>query len=103
MVANSRVNTNASWTVLYIFQLAATKGMRMAIRILPEGDDARQLAAAEELERCAAAGRDVRNPIGDAGLRDRGNRIAAADDRRPLHVGDGARDLDGALCELIEF
>ena len=44
--------------------------------------DPRQVPPAEEFERRAAAGRDVRDPIGHAGLRHRRNRIAAADDGR---------------------
>ena len=54
--------------------------------------DARQRPAAEELERRAAAGRDVRDAVGDAGLLDRRDRVAAADDRRALHRGHRLRD-----------
>ena len=44
--------------------------------------DARQLAALEELERRAAAGRDVGHPVGQALLGDRRDRVAATDDDR---------------------
>ena len=58
--------------------------------------DAGQRPAAEELERRAAAGRDVRDPVGDAGLLDRRDRIAAADDGRALDVRHRPRDGVGA-------
>ncbi len=56
---------------------------------------ARQLATLEELERGAATGRDVGHPLGQALLRDRGDRIAATDDdRRPgiRPLGEHPRD-----------
>ena len=78
-------NATASWTVLYIFQLPAMNGVRMADPRLQRATcyeresserhgvwqrrHARQLTAAEEFERRAAAGRDVRDAVGDAGLR----------------------------------
>ena len=43
--------------------------------------DAGQLASLEELERRAAAGRDVGDGVGLPGARERGDRVAAADDR----------------------
>ena len=49
--------------------------------------DPRQLATLEELERGAAAGRDVGHPVGQALLLDRGDRIAAADDDRRAGIG----------------
>ena len=58
--------------------------------------DARQRLPAEELERGAAAGRDVRDAIGDAGLVDGRHRIAAADDRRALDVRHRLRDAERA-------
>ena len=44
----------------------------------------REFPPAEEFERRAAAGRNVRDPVGDAGLCDRRNRVPAAYDRRAL-------------------
>src|SRR5262245_35567804 len=51
--------------------------------------DAWKRTAAQELERRASAGGDVRDAIGEARLLDRRDRIAAADDRRAFHVRDG--------------
>src|SRR6266542_5375068 len=109
-IANSRVNANASCTVLNIFQLAAMNGIRISVdpcttsdSRLAERDDTRQLAAAEEFQRCAAAGRDVRDAIGDARLGDRGDRVAAADARRAFHDRDRASDLDGPLRECVDL
>src|SRR6266540_919738 len=109
-IANSRVNANASCTVLNIFQLAAMNGIRISVdpcttsdSRLAERDDTRQLAAAEEFQRCAAAGRDVRDAIGDARLGDRGNRVAAADDGRSFDLRDGPRHFDRALRERVDL
>ena len=49
---------------------------------------ARQPNSSEKLQRGAAARRDVRNAVGDARLRHRGNRVAASDDRRSVHPCD---------------
>ncbi len=48
---------------------------------------ARQLATLEEFERGTAAGRDVGHLVGQALTRDRGHRIAAADDDRGAVLG----------------
>src|SRR6185436_5874460 len=74
----------ASATDLYIFQLPTMSGLRIGQR-----RHAGQHAAAEELQRRAAAGGDVGDLVGHAGLGDRGNGIAAADDRGALHRGHG--------------
>src|SRR5438445_209895 len=83
---NSLMNATASRTVLCIFQFAAIKGVRLITvncklltRPVRQRSDPRQLPAAQEFERRAAAGRDVRDPIGDAGLGHRRDRVAAAD------------------------
>ena len=47
-----------------------------------------QLLAFEQLERGAAAGRDPRDPVGDARLVHGAHRVAAADDREAVAVGD---------------
>src|SRR5262245_41103891 len=95
---NSFANAKASCVVLNIFQLAAMKGVRINVpqsrfaarnadsamtgEILSQRDDAGELAAAKKFERCAAAGRDMRDAIRHASFRNRGDRIAAADDGR---------------------
>src|SRR5688572_30145501 len=68
-----------------------------------ERGDSGQFLPAEELERRAAAGRDVRDPIGDARFRDRRNRIAAANNRRPADVRHSAGDADCALRECVNL
>ena len=50
------------------------------LAVLQRGD-AGQLSSLEELERGAAAGRDVGHPVGEPSLLDRRRRVAAADDR----------------------
>src|SRR5262245_2311947 len=98
----------ASWTVLNIFQLPAMKGIRIYLcsrgpaPARTQRRHAGQRLAREEFEGRAAAGRDVRDAIGDVRLLHRGNRIAAADDGRAFHrrhrAGDRVRprreDLD---------
>src|SRR5574339_675400 len=92
MLRNSLMNTTASCTVLCIFQFAAMKGVLMRS---PQGCDSGQRPSAEELERRATAGRDVRDPVGDTRLRDRRDRVAPADYRRSPDVRHGPGDLDG--------
>ena len=69
----------ASSSVVFIFQLPRTR--RRASLLSPQRFDAGQSAAFHELERRAATGRDVRYLIGDSGLFDGRDRVAAADDR----------------------
>src|SRR5262245_49812179 len=76
----SVTNAAASATVLNIFQLPAMKGVRMLF--VRQGCHTREHAAAEELQRRAATGGDVSDLVGEAGFLDRGNRVAASDDRR---------------------
>src|SRR5919204_4523453 len=86
---NSLTNTTASWTVLYIFQFAARNGVRTFSTLrttrlsVRQRRHARQLPAAEELERCAAARRDVGDSIGNPCFRHSRDRIAAADHADP--------------------
>src|SRR5262249_39346606 len=61
------------------FQLPQKNGRR-AISAL-ERRQTRQLLALQELQRCAAARRDVRDLVGEAALLHRRHRVAAADDR----------------------
>ena len=56
-------------------------------RAIEQDRHAGQLAALEELERRAAAGRDVGHPVGQALLGDRRDRVAATDDDRRAGVG----------------
>src|SRR5687768_4167302 len=93
---NSLTYFTASATVLYIFQFPAMKGV--LISSLRQRRDPRQRLPSEELERGAAAGRNVRDAIGHASLRDRGDGIAAADDGGPVDVGDRECDRDRPLC-----
>src|SRR3990172_8009670 len=106
---SSLTKYTASWTVLNIFQLAATKGRRMAsvpvwsILQIRQGLDPRQRPAGQELERGAAARRDVGDLVGDARLGDGGDRVAATDDRGAVHAGDGLGDGDGAAGERVDL
>ena len=76
--------------VVFIFQLPATIGLRAhhSQSLLQRGH-ARQDLAFDELERGAAAGRDVAELVGQAGLLDGLDRLAAADDRRRARIGHG--------------
>src|SRR6266508_5259127 len=79
---------------MFIFQLATKRLMRSAERLDP-GEAPRR----EELERGTAAGRDVRESIGDAGLLHRGDALAAADDRDRVGLGEKKRERAGAAVE----
>src|SRR5881296_218420 len=77
---SSFTNTTASATVLYIFQLPAMTGILIghadragragqtgrarSCSFVRQRRNAGQRAAAEKFERCAAAGRNVRHPVG---------------------------------------
>src|SRR5262249_43766322 len=76
---SSPQSASASATVLWSFQLPQTK-RRLAMSLLQRRDPG-QLLALEELERRAAAGRDVGHSLGDPGGVHRGHRVSAADDR----------------------
>src|SRR5690606_33117795 len=63
---------------------------------------ARERLALDVLEHGAAAGGDVADGLGQAGLVERGHRVAAADDREGAAgggLGEGAGDGEGALGE----
>ena len=69
------------------------------VRLCRDRCHARELLALEQLERGAAAGGDPRDAVGDAGLVDGAHRVAAADDREAVAVGDRPRDRERALGE----
>ena len=104
----SSTRATASEVVLYIFQLPAIS-LRICSRdrhqippslLAQVSVDARQLLALEELERGAAAGRDVGDLVGEAVLLDGRDRVAAADDGdRAVRggVGQRLRDRERAL------
>ena len=108
-----RQRASASQRTRFIFQLPATSGRRAQRRevriavIRPpapsaaagERRDAGQLLAGEELERRAAAGRDVPDAVGDPGLMDRGDRLAAADQGEAGAGGEGERHGARPLVE----
>src|SRR6267378_623693 len=120
-------NARVSASVLYIFQLPAITGRRMTrpprIRrtgrnacptrakesvcsFVGEGFDAGEFASAEKLEGSAAAGRDMGDLVGNTGLLDGGNRIAASDDGSSTGArgsGDRFGDLERTFCERGHF
>src|SRR5262249_9724195 len=65
--------------------------------------DRGQCLALDELEKRSATGGNVRNPVLDVVLLDRGQGIAAAGERERLAAGDGVSDRARALAELLEF
>src|SRR5205085_9885887 len=74
------------------------------LRFIIQCRDARQLGAGEDCERRAAARGDVSDLLRDAGLMNRGDRVAAADDDGRAafgRLGDGARDAYSALVEAL--
>src|SRR5882762_4275538 len=94
-------NVRVSASVLYIFQLPAitrrrmtrpprirrtgrkacpTRAKEFVYSFVGESFDAGEFASAEKLEGSAASGRDMGNLVGNTGLVDGGNRIAASDD-----------------------
>src|SRR6185312_8525711 len=68
---------------------------------LLEGSDGRQSLAFDELEEGAAARGDVGDPVLDAILLDRGQRIAAARQRERLAARDRLGNGAGAFAELL--
>merc|ERR1719424_1504077 len=80
-------------------------GCAKRLRVLERGN-ARQDLALEQLERGAAAGRDVRHLLGEAGLLDRGHGVTAADDGGAAlagQLGEGVSNVEGALGEGLEL
>src|SRR6184192_1627772 len=84
LLASALASATASARAPCIFQLPAMSGVRV-IGAPPRGKPG-QLAPLEELERRAAAGRDVGHGVREAGARERGHRVAAADDRRAVRA-----------------
>src|SRR5882724_3061474 len=71
-----------------------------AILFVGERFYARKFFAFQKLQRSSAACGDMRNFVGQAGLRDCGNRISATDDGRRAAVScDGLGDLHGPPSE----
>ena len=71
--------------------------------VVQQDGDAWQLAALEELERRAAAGRDVGHLVGQALLLDRGHRVAAADDDGRAVLGAlGEQPRDAPACRAAK-
>ena len=68
-----------------------------------EHRDGRQRLAFEELEERAAAGGDVADPVGDAELGDRRERVAAAGDRECRRCRDRLGDGPRAARERVEL
>src|SRR5207253_9910027 len=66
---------------------------------LAEGFDSGQLAPLQELEEGAPRGREVPDPVGDAGAADRGDRVTAAHDRKAAHAGHRQRHAVRPLRE----
>src|SRR3954468_6395650 len=81
------VYSRASADVLNIFQLPAMYGRRPSgvIERLHSGE----ILPLEQLERRAAAGRQMRDAIGQAELRQRRGGVAATDDGGAGRLGDG--------------
>ena len=77
-------------------------GLRAAARCF-EDLDRRQRLALEEFEEGAAAGRDVADPVGDAVLGDRRERVAAAGDRERAATRRSPRRAPGAAGERVEL
>src|SRR5215510_1841799 len=86
----------------YGISMRACKGRtRSARRTRFQDRDRRQLLPLEKLEERAAAGGDVRDPVGDPVLRDRRHGVAAARERERPAPGDGVRDRPRAFAERL--
>src|SRR5262245_34475659 len=87
-----------------IFQLPEMSGRRdsaIALRTLPKGGEAGEVAELEQLEGRAAARGDVVDVVDEAELRQRGRRVTASHDGERLRVGDGLGDGTGAGGEAL--
>src|SRR3954454_2453319 len=93
--------SRASDAVLYIFQLPAMY-WRRASRIV-ERLHAGERLALEQLERRAAAGREVAHLVGEAEAHERGRGIAAADDGRATRACHSLRHRTRARCERLHL
>src|SRR4051812_28901262 len=105
--SSASTNSAASATVLCIFQLAAMYGVRLGISGLlfgvEQGLDARQLLSLQQLQRCSPSGRDPVDPVLQAELVQRRDRVAAADHGGPWRSGDRFGDGLGAGGERLHL
>src|SRR5439155_10853927 len=100
---SASASSTACSIVVFIFQLPATIGRRRAATSAPRAGErghAGQHLALDELQRRAAAGRDVAHSVGYASRLDRRDQIAAADDRGRVGIGERTGEIGGPLCEL---
>src|SRR6266545_30427 len=63
----------------------------------------RQRLAFQEFEEGASGGRDIRDPVGNSELVDRGYRVGPAGDRERARSGDGFRQSLGPRGERVEL
>src|SRR3569623_1367277 len=76
---------------------------RLALRALFQDRDGRQFLTFQKFQKRAAAGRDVRDLVGDAVFRHGRQRVAATGNGESRALGDRLRERLGALAELIEL
>src|SRR3569832_1885079 len=76
---------------------------RLALRALFQDRDCGQFFTFQKFQKRAAAGRDVRDLVGDAVFRHGRERVAAAGDGECRALGDGVGERLGALAELVEL
>src|SRR3569832_1961471 len=76
---------------------------RLALRALYQDRDCGQFFTFQKFQKRAAAGRDVRDHVGDAEFRHGRERVAAAGDGECRALGDGVGERLGALAELVEL
>src|SRR4051795_11324127 len=93
--------SRASLAVLYIFQLPAMYWRRASGIV--ERLHAGELLALEQLERRAAACREVAHLVGEAKAHERGGGVAAADDGRATRAGHSVRNGTRARCERLHL
>src|SRR5439155_20279953 len=65
--------------------------------------DRRQGLAFQKLQEGAAAGRDIADLVGNLVFGNRGQRIAAAGDRKRVRLGNRQRQGPGSCTELVEL
>src|SRR3569832_2947001 len=76
---------------------------RLALRALFQVRDCGLFFTFQKFQNRAAAGRDVRDLVGDAVFRHGRERVAAAGDGECGALGDGVGERLGALAELVEL
>ena len=74
---------------------------RRRVRRRPQRGQRGQVAALDEFERRAAAGREEVDPVGQAEVLERAGAVATADDGEPGAVGDGLGDPAGPAGEPV--